>query len=510
MRSGAEDTWIIPQGLERSALEALLAQRFNLQLLPEYRAVVTYMDSFDWRLYQAGMLLHAHHRSWTLYEQGGDLTLLKGGPQCTRSCRIEAFPEGGMRTILAPVLGVRALLPVAKVSLQGRQLSLRNASGTLVLRLVLEEQQVPGGTEVFRMARLFPLGGREQEQATVRALLREMGIVQPVSPLAGFEAGCRAAGRRPLDYDPEGVVQLAPDMSAQAAIRLGCMQLLETMRRNLPGALADLDSEFLHDLRTALQSTRSVLARGEEVFGAGTLAPFRRAFAELARATALVRDLDLCLFRQKNWLDRLHPELRPGLQDSFAALSRKRCAARRSMAHFLSGEEVTALWQEWQVFLEKTVPADSAGERPVAVLANRIVGASYRQMLAEGRTLGTDSPDTNPDRLRDTCKELRFCLEFFGSLYPQKSFSRVLEPVKELQTLLDACHELSVQQGLLRDAMGQRHAGRERVAALGALVQSLYEEQRGLLRSCAKAFAALANTRQQELMASLIEGKGRA
>ena len=230
----------------------------------------------------------------------------------------------------------------------------------------------------------------------------------------------------------------------------------------------------------------------------------------MARATALVRDLDLCLFRQKNWLDRLHPELRPGLQESFAALNRKRRAARRSMAHFLSGKEVTALGQEWQAFLETAVPADSAGKRPVAVLANRIVGASYRQMLAEGRTLGTDSPDINPDRLRDTCKELRFCLEFFGSLYPQKAFSQVLEPVKELQILLDACHRLSVQQGLLRDAMGQRHAGRERVAALGALVQSLYEEQRGLRQSCAKAFAALVNTRQQELMASLIEGKGRA
>ncbi len=509
MRSGAEDTWIIPQGLKRSALEDLLAQRFNLQLLPEYGAIVTYMDSFDWRLYRAGMLLHVHHRSWTLYEKGGDLTLLKGGPQCTRSCRIEAFPDGAMRTILAPVLGVRALLPVARVSLQGRQLSLRNASGTVVLRLVLEEQQVPGGAEVFRMARLFPLGGREQEQATVRALLREMGIVQPVSPLVGFEAGCRAAGRIPLDYDPKGIVQLEPGMGAQAAIRLGCAQLLETMRRSLPGALADLDSEFLHDLRTALHSTRSILAQSEKLFGAEALVPFQRGFAELARVTALVRDLDLCLCRQKNWLERLHPELRPGLQDSFAALVRKRRAARRSMAHFLSGKEATGLWQEWQAFLEKVVPAYPAGGFSVAVLANRLIRASYQQILAEGRTLGPERPDAELNRLRDLCRELHLSLEFFGSLYPQKPFSQALEPVQELQALLDAFNELSVQQGVLRDIMAQRHAGRERVAALGALVQSLYEQQHGLQGACVKALAALISARRQELMASLFEGKGR-
>ena len=120
MSLAVEDTWIIPEHVERSALEAALAEQFDLEAMPEYSATVTYMDTFDWRLYQEGILLHRHRRSWTLYEKSGELTLLKGGPQCKKSCMIDAFPEGAMRAVLEPVVGIRALLPLAEVALQGR------------------------------------------------------------------------------------------------------------------------------------------------------------------------------------------------------------------------------------------------------------------------------------------------------------------------------------------------------------------------------------------------------
>lgn len=511
MRLSAEDTWIVPQTLERSALEALLAQRFDLQFLPEYRATVTYMDSFDWRLYQAGMLLHVHHRAWTLYEKNGELTLLRGGPQCTRSCLVDTFPEGPMRTALAPVLGVRALLPVARVGVQGRQLNLRDAKGAIMLRLVLEEQRVSAREEPLRMARLFPAGGNRREQAAVRGLLRELGIVEPISPLAGFEAGCRAEGRSPLDYQPKGVLPLQPDMDAQEAVRLGCRQLLETMRRNLPGVLADLDSEFLHDLRVALRRTRSIVAQSKAVLGAERLRPLQQALAELARATGTVRDLDVSLLGRRACQNRLHPALRSGLREYFAVLVRRRRNARRSMLRFLGSAQVEELFQAWEVFLEKgPTPAEPLAAEPVLSLANRIIRKGCQRLLSAIRALDADSPDSELHRLRIACKKLRYSMEFFSTLYPQEPFSRFLLPLKEAQGLLGTCNDLAVQQRFLQDTLAQDNAGGDRVAALAALMQSLYEEQQRVRLRCLEACAALDSGDRQQLATELFGGRKRA
>lgn len=510
MRPSADDTWIIPQTLERSTLEALLAQHFDLQLLPEYRATVTYMDSFDWRLYQAGMLLHVHHRAWTLYEKSGELTLLKGGPQCTRSCLVDAFPEGAMRNVLAPVLGVRALLPVARVNVQGRQLNLRDARGVIMLRLVLEEQQVAGREEPLRMARLFPAGDNRREQAAVHSLLRELGIVEPISPLAGFEAGCRAEGRSPLDYQPKGVLPLQPDMDAQEAVRLGCRQLLTTMRRNLPGVLADLDSEFLHDLRVALRRTRSILAQSKAVLGADNLRPLQQGLAELARATGTVRNLDVSLLGRRSCHDRLHPALRAGLREHFAALVRRRRSARRTMLRFFGSVQVEELVQVWEAFLEKGPdPVESLAAEPVLSLANRIIRKGHQRLLTAVRGLDADSPDAELHRLRITCKKLRYSMEFFSALYPQEPFSRLLLPLKEAQGLLGTCNDLAVQQQFLQDTLAQDNTGGDRVAALAALIQSLYEEQQQVRRRCLETCAALDSGRRQQLVTELFGGKKR-
>ena len=104
-----------------------------------------------------------------------------------------------MRSALAPVLGLRALLPLTRVDLRGRQLRLCNEAGDIMLRLVWEEQRLLESAQSFRMVRLFPLRGYRQVLDAARSILRHTGIVQPVSPLAGFEAGCRVAGRIPLD-----------------------------------------------------------------------------------------------------------------------------------------------------------------------------------------------------------------------------------------------------------------------------------------------------------------------
>ena len=506
------DTWIIPEALERSQLETALAQQFDVEAMPEYGAIVTYMDTFDWRLYQAGMLLHVHRRSWTLYEKTGELVLLKGGPNCKKSCMAEAFPEGPMRAALAPVAGIRALLPLAEVELHGRQLHLRNTDGKIVLRLVLEEQRLPGENQAFRMARVFPLRGYEEELKAVQALFQTQSIVQPVSPLVGFEAGCLAVGRKPLDYSSKLVLELEPQMTAIEAMRKVYLLLLDVIRRNIPGAVADLDSEFLHDLRVAVRRTRSALSQTKGVFAAEALKPFREGFANIGRATGPTRDLDVYLLSEAACLARLQPDLRPGLQAYFTDIARQRRKAQRSMARFLRSDKVSQFLQDWEDFLHLEIPPGGPlANKPITRLASRIIRKHSARVLQDGQNLSADTPDAEVHQLRIECKKLRYSMEFFSSLYAEDAFSQLLKPLKAVQAILGDFNDLSVQQELLLETITtmQVHKNTEagHVAALGALMQSLYEEQEPLRDHFAEVFATMASDEQQERIASLFGKK---
>ncbi|NQS72322.1 MAG: CHAD domain-containing protein [Desulfobulbaceae bacterium] len=522
MNSG-EDTWIIPETLARSALEAQLAQHFDLEALPEYTAVVTYVDTFDWRLYQAGLILHVHQRSWSLYANDGELILLKGGPQCKKACSIDVFPEGPMRSTLASVIGIRALLPLAEVELQGRQLHLRNGDGKIVLRLVLEEQRLPGETHSFRMARVFPLRGYDEELAAVRTLLQAQGIVEPVSPLAGFEAGCLATGRKPLDYSSKFTLALEPQLTAREAMQRVYGELLTAMRRNFPGTMADLDSEFLHDLRVAVRRTRSALSLTKGVFSVEALKPFKQGFAELGHATGPTRDLDVYLLSEEASLARLHPELRSGLQAYFTDITRQRRKAQRNMVRFLGSSRVERLLLDWERFLTATPPPGGPlADKPIIKLANRIIRKHSQQVLRDGQNLDANTPDAEIHQLRIDCKKLRYSMEFFSSLYPEDAFAQLVKPLKAVQSILGDFNDLSVQQELLaatirhqdlhkeaketgkgvhRNALQEAEA--EQVASLGALMQSLYEQQQPLRQHFAEVFASMTSDVQLELLNSL-------
>ncbi|NLZ18415.1 MAG: CHAD domain-containing protein [Desulfobulbaceae bacterium] len=512
MSQTVEDTWIIPETLERDRLEAVLAQQFDVEAMPEYGAVVTYMDTFDWRLYQAGMLLHMHRRSWTLYEKSGELILLKGGPNCKKGCMVEAFPEGPMRAALAQVVGIRALLPLAKVELHGRQLHLRNKDDKIVLRLVLEEQRLPGENQAFRMARVFPLRGYEEELEAVRVLFQTQGIIQPVSPLVGFEAGCLAAGRKPLDYSSKLVLDLEPQMTALEAMRKVYLLLLAVIRRNIPGAVADLDSEFLHDLRVAVRRTRSALSQTKGVFAAEALKPFREGFADLGRATGPTRDLDVYLLIEAACLARLQPELRVGLQAYFADIARQRRKAQRNMARFLCSDKVNQFLQDWEDFLRMEIPPGGPlAAKPITKLASRIIRKHSAKVLQDGQNLSADTPDAEVHQLRIECKKLRYSMEFFSSLYDENNFSQLLKPLKAVQAILGDFNDLSVQQEHLLESISTMHVHNNTeagyIAALGALMQSLYEEQEPLRDHFAEVFASMASDEQLERIASLFGKK---
>jgi CHAD domain-containing protein len=502
MNTHGGGTWLLP---EEGEVEHLLAELkgvfFDVVALPEYSATVAYADTFDWRLYRQEYLLHNHGSSWTLYH--GDtceVTLQQGGPRLAAPCFAADFPEGRLRDVLAPVLGIRCLLPVATLHLNGRQYRLLNEDEKTVARLVVERQRPEGLQNGYCLARLFAVRGYDQELTHARRILGERAGAQESTPLIGFEQSCRAAGRFPLDYSSKFNVTLLPDSAARLAMTEIYLQLLENIRRNIPGVIADWDSEFLHDFRVAVRRTRSGLSLVKHVLPDAVVVRFKKEFAALGNLTGPTRDLDVYLLCRQDFLNRLPPFLQPGLALFFDQLARRRHGEQKQLARRLRTKKMTALLMDWQRCLERQDrrPAPLA-DAPIKEVADSIIRRHHKQVVRSGFSLETTSPDTEVHRLRIQCKKLRYAMEFFSSLYPRDEIQTVVQHLKKLQDILGTFNDLSVQQALVRntlEAIGNGSGGKNgaaMAASLGGLMQSLFQEQQTLRGHFKEAFAQFAD-----------------
>lgn len=499
------DTWLIPAGLRDEQLLAALGQIFVVVSQPEYNATVVYADTFDWRLFRQEYLLHNHGHSWTLYHgESCEITLQQGGPDLSVPCFAGDFPPGRLRDILAPLVGPRCLLPLGTVHLQGRQYRLCNADEKTVVRLVIERQRPQGQGAEYWLARLFAVRGYDEPLAQAQLVLASHGVNEAISPLIGFEAACRSGGRAPLDYSSKFSLQLTPEQPSSQAVATIYLQLLETIRRNLPGVGADWDVEFLHDLRVALRRTRSGLSLIKDVLPPRTVARFKKGFAALGALTGPTRDLDVYLLQQAKYRDRLAPSLQPGLDLYFQELARRRRLEQKKLARSLRAKKTAALLADWQRCLQQAQAQPTASSlRPVKALADPIIRRHHKKVLRLGLALEANTPDAEVHRLRIQCKKLRYAIEFFSSLYAKDEIGVVIHHLKALQDILGTFNDLSVQQAMLRQAVESLPGGvRETTAmaaALGGLQQSLFQEQQALRDHFAEAFAQFSDQQTSEL-----------
>ncbi|MBV5318724.1 MAG: CHAD domain-containing protein [Desulfobulbaceae bacterium] len=507
------DTWFMPDSLQVSALLSVLAAEFGVAATPEYSATVVYADSFDWRLFRQGYILHCHNQAWTLYHgDSGEITVQQGGPELNRSCFARDFPPGVLREVLAPLLAVRCLLPMATVTLIGHQIRLLNRDEKTVARVVFEEQRLATAQPVFRMLRLFGIRGYDQALHTVRRILEENGVTQPASPLIGFVEGCKGEGRQPLDYSSKFTMELHAGYTARQAMVRIYRQLLTAINQNIPGVIEDFDSEFLHDLRVAIRRTRSGLSLVKNVLPTPVVESFKKDFGILGSITGPTRDLDVYLLEQDDYLARLPTTLQPALHAFFEGLALRRQAAHKKMVRALQSKKSKAILSAWKHYLtsDDQEPA-SAAEVDIGHLSGRIIFRRFKRVMKDGKALDAATPDAEVHRLRIQCKKLRYAIEFFSSLYPVEEIALLVRQLKKLQDILGAFNDLSVQQEMLhRSLEGLRagsHRNLEQAAALGGLMQSLFQQQQELRGHFAEAFAMFSDPQNEALFNRLFRNR---
>ena len=303
-----------------------------------------------------------------------------------------------------------------------------------------------------------------------------------------------AARRAPADPvpAPASPARLTPELPAGQAAAIVFSALADELEANLPGALANQDIEFLHDLRVAVRRTRAGIKAFGEIYRPEPLRPFAAEFRWLQQASGPARDLDVQVSGYADEIAQLTGDPGTALEPLRQLLMRKRRAAHTRLRRALRSARFRDLLREWREFLAAPAAGPDA-ETPIRKLADAQIGRAYRRVRKAGRRISPESPPEQLHELRKRGKELRYLLEFFVPLYPGKPMKRLVKELKSLQENLGAYQDHGVQAEHLRQWAGELSSGDadpDTLLWLGALMARHEEAGAAAREEFATRFAA--------------------
>ncbi|HUR86901.1 MAG TPA: CHAD domain-containing protein [Solirubrobacteraceae bacterium] len=501
---------LLPDGLTAAAVADALADRLAVVTQRAHAIDREFWDTFDGRLHGAGLALAAAGGRLVLSDaasgaEEASADLPRGGERLFAG----DLPAGALRDRAAPLVEMRALAPIARVRSRFLPVNVLDDVGKIVVRLRVEEPVARAGAAKLPLApRLHVTGvlGYDREFERVRDVLcGELGMM--VAKRAVQDDAVRAGGGVAGGVSSKLKVQLRADARADAAAVVISRRLLDVVETNLPGTLADLDSEFLHDLRVAVRRSRALQRELAGVFPSEPLRVFRAGFKELQAITGPTRDLDVQLLEFDDLAAGL-PEAEAGDVAPLRRLLEDHLrAARTAMVAELSAPRTRALLDNWGEFLDALVQSDESDRRdaarPVTDVAAERIAAVYKRMVKMGSRIDADSPAEALHDLRKKGKELRYLLEFFSSLYPPEVVKPMVASLKGLQDVLGRFQDREVQAEYMRSLGGEvaeLDGGAPALMAMGVLVQGLIADQAAARTEFQESFAAFSAKEQRALV----------
>jgi CHAD domain-containing protein len=462
----------------------------------------TWLDTFDWQLYRAGLTLqHVITQAGRKPRGAGELVLTGTGGQ-------RLTVPGPLRDRVAAVAGLRALLPTVSLISQVREVRLRNEDDKTVARISIDGMSllVPGYAPIPARLAVTEVRGYLAQARRAGRILAGAGLA--LSRQTALGAALSAAGRSPLDYTGKVDVALRPDMPGADAVRAILLQQLDNLEANVDGVLHDTDTEFLHDLRIAVRRTRSGLKLLGDVLPGELTLRFAAEFRWLGDLTTPVRDLDVHLLSFAPMVARLVAADPADLDPFLAYLGRRRTAERRKLGRALRSARFAATVGDWRKALLVPYPGLPAGP-PAAELAADRTRRAHGRVIKLGSAITASSPPESLHTLRKRCKELRYVLEFFASLHDPGAYRAVLGDLKRLQDCLGEFQDSQVQreeiQSLAAAMLAQQAAPAATLLAMGELAAQLGTRQRQSRAEFAERFARFAGTAGRRRMAVLTD-----
>ena len=171
------------------------------------------------------------------------------------------FPDGDLKTLLAPILEMRRLLKLTELRSLSTIYRILNKKQKTVVRLNYEEiRRLTQQQTSYVHLHVEPIRGYPRYYRTTVDRLEKMGCVH-INPKTMYLNVLKESNKTPGDYSSKLRLQLEPNMRSDEATKIILRSLFKTMTVNQNYIMEDLDTEFLHDFRVAIRRTRVVLSQ---------------------------------------------------------------------------------------------------------------------------------------------------------------------------------------------------------------------------------------------------------
>lgn len=423
---------------------------YTFEVAGQRRFTTTYLDTVDRRLGRQSLTL-AHESD----PVAGALVLI-GANEVHRTslseapvwpARREQLAPGVVRDRVAPAIWVRALTPLISTNVVSRDVTARNDDEKIVARILWEEMteaEHPGERPLVRVS-VEALRGYARDAASIARELVASGDFAPARNTVAEEWLSRApalAAGRPL---------ISAAMPAEVAMATALIGFLDAVEANVAGAIDDVDTEFLHELRVAVRRTRSLLKLTGDVLPARVAAGAAAGFKWLGDVTTPTRDLDVYLLELDNLARMLTVGVPADLDDFAVHVKRERAAAQRALVRALRSQRFVRLCAGWRRKLTGLIEAAPESETgTVESLARERVLKAHRRVIKRSEALTPASPADDVHELRKRAKEFRYLLEVFAPVCDAQAHRDMVRTLKRLQEILGTFQDGEVQSAALR------------------------------------------------------------
>ncbi len=295
-------------------------------------------------------------------------------------------------------------------------------------------------------------------------------------------------------------IELKKNMTAREAFDVVAYSTLRHFSANAEG-VRDLDADSVHQMRVGLRRLRAAISLfGDILRGPGT-DKIKSELKWLTSELAPAREMDVFLKEQIRPLDRA-TEPRRGvlaIEKQFAAHRKTALQKARDAIETLRYRRLLIDVLEWFETSKRRDTKETSASIPA--FAGELMQRRVHKAQKEGRRLN-DLSARERHKLRIKIKKLRYAVDFFHSLYPDKAHDelrRLSKRLKKIQDALGALNDFVAHRELATAAAlhaPQEHR-RARAFASGLLV--------GQEREAAKTFMKVASKEFRQLRALSVE-----
>jgi CHAD domain-containing protein len=445
----AQSYFKIPAGWTPNELVYRMHKDFSLQPQPVRYRVITYYDSFDWRLHFGGRILFWDRERLYLVQQGPRRDELSS-PYDLEPGFVQDLPESLLRTRLTELIDVRALLPVVTLKKEIQPFKFFDREKKTVCLGDYEKICILRDRGFKRLPPLFSvtaLRGYSGWAARLSEWLQDHNFLRMEEDL--YDRVLQKIQLTAGWYTSKAIPDILPDFTVEKALHSILRQQIDIMIVNEDGIRKDTDSEFLHDFRVAVRRIRSLCGCLSDYLDRRVYTRVRTDFPALIRLTNSRRDLDVFLRKENTYMQQAPRRYRAALAEFFTKLKIQRSREQNKILRYLSADPYVRIKIYW-LRSYRTKPLRLTAARFSAVGVQQVAGEAilkrYGKICRLNRKLPVEQGDEVMHRVRIGCKKLRYALEFFLPLFDQQSARSLIKKLRFLQDTLGEYNDLSLQQ----------------------------------------------------------------